>query len=264
MLRNLFAASLLYSSVLFAQNVTNTGKATASGTCAVSHSGNNDVISINNCGIGKQQADKIVEMLKAVLANQKNDERDSKLDEMVELARRPQIVINGPVQGNVAGINNGQQVFNQLGEPPTIKQVVAQIDTTCALKSMENVPQNAVMSAGSEDSYLSGPDTKEVIIDGAYTFTKPTSDGSVVATQKFSLQPTSPLVGTPTSSFFQKYNRLHILNYAVSGGFFKECTSIAVKLTVNGEDAMQLEQPISLAMDDQHGISFTIALTPRR
>ncbi len=61
--------TLLGISPLGAQNATTTGKATATGECAVSHSGNNDVITIENCGIGKEQADKIVEMLKAVLAN---------------------------------------------------------------------------------------------------------------------------------------------------------------------------------------------------
>ncbi len=79
----------LCASFLGAQNnhVT-TEKATASGTCAVSHNGNGDVITIQNCGIGKSQADKIVEMLKAVLANQREDTRDAKLDELLELARR--------------------------------------------------------------------------------------------------------------------------------------------------------------------------------
>lgn len=78
----------LLCSVCFPQNQTSTGMASATGTCAVSHSGNNDVIRINNCGIGKAEADKIVEMLKSVLANQKDDERDAKLDELLALARR--------------------------------------------------------------------------------------------------------------------------------------------------------------------------------
>ncbi len=78
--------------ILIATNVQTqtiqTGSAKASGECSVAHSGNNDVITIENCGIGHEQADKIVEMLKAVLANQKEDGRDAKLDELLELARR--------------------------------------------------------------------------------------------------------------------------------------------------------------------------------
>ncbi len=73
---------------LFTLSQTTTGKASSSGTCAVSHSGNNDVINIRNCGIGKQEADKIVAMLSAILANQKEDTRDAKLDELLELAKR--------------------------------------------------------------------------------------------------------------------------------------------------------------------------------
>jgi hypothetical protein len=255
--------ALLCNSILFAQNITNTGKATASGTCAVSHSGNNDTIIIKNCGIGKEQADKIVKMLTAVLAYQKNNDRDAKLDELLELARRPQIIINGTVQGNVAGVNNGQQVYNQLGEPPSIKQVIAEVDTTCVLKTNDRVPIDAVMSGGSEDSFLSGANSKEVIIDGAFTFTKPTASGIVIATQKFSLQPTSILIGTRKSDFFKHFNLLHVSNYAVAGGYFRQCTYIAVRLTVNGEDALRLEQPISMEMDDIHGIDFDIGLTPR-
>lgn len=70
------------------QHVSKNGNATASGICAVSHSGNNDVITIKNCGIGKEQADKIIQILKAVLANQKAENRDAKLDELLVLARR--------------------------------------------------------------------------------------------------------------------------------------------------------------------------------
>lgn len=78
----------LCGTILAAQSATNNGKATATGTCAVSHSGNNDVITIRDCGIGKEQADKIVEMLKAILANQESDSRDAKLNELLELARK--------------------------------------------------------------------------------------------------------------------------------------------------------------------------------
>ena len=75
------------STVLSAQSAAK-GEAKASGGCAVAHSGNNDVITIQNCGIGKDEADKIVEMLRVVLANQKSDSRDAKLDELLELARK--------------------------------------------------------------------------------------------------------------------------------------------------------------------------------
>jgi len=82
------ALILLLSTSVLSQNQPSTGKATASGNCAVSHSGNNDTIIIQNCGIGKEEADKITEMLRAVLANQKTEERDAKIDQLLDLAKR--------------------------------------------------------------------------------------------------------------------------------------------------------------------------------
>jgi hypothetical protein len=69
------------------QTTTN-GKATASGTCAVSHSGNDDTIIIKNCGIGIEQGNKIIEILKAVLANQDLTTVNAKLDELLKVASR--------------------------------------------------------------------------------------------------------------------------------------------------------------------------------
>lgn len=75
-----------------AQATTN-GKATASGGCGVSaHSGNNDIINIkiNNCGIGKEQGNKIIELLNKILANNKDlAAMNTKLDELLEVASKP-------------------------------------------------------------------------------------------------------------------------------------------------------------------------------
>ena len=97
--------------------------------------------------------------------------------------------------------------------------------------------------------------------DGVYTFTTPTADGIVVATQKFSLAPTSSLIGSPTSSLYKGYNLLHIVDYAVARGYFKKCTDIALTLEVNGNNVMHIEHQISAEMDNIHGLSFDIGLT---
>jgi hypothetical protein len=65
-----------------------TGPATAIGECAVSHSGNYDRINIKNCGIGEEQGKKIIDLLKAVLANQNHDQENAKLDELLVIAKR--------------------------------------------------------------------------------------------------------------------------------------------------------------------------------
>jgi hypothetical protein len=63
-----------------------TGKATASGECSVAPSGDGDTIIIKNCGIGAEQGDKIIALLKAVLAGQNLNDINTKLDELLRLA----------------------------------------------------------------------------------------------------------------------------------------------------------------------------------
>ncbi len=97
---------------------TKTGAASASGDCAVSHSGNYDTITIKNCGIGARQGDKIVDLLNKVLAHQE------RLDELLKIASqsRQTTIIQGSVdQSNSGGCN--QQVVGGNGnvnncEPP--------------------------------------------------------------------------------------------------------------------------------------------------
>lgn len=66
------------------QTTTN-GKAQATGTCSVAHSGNNDTFYITNCGIGAEQGEKIVELLNKVLAGQDTASIDAKLDRLLQL-----------------------------------------------------------------------------------------------------------------------------------------------------------------------------------
>ena len=72
------------------QTTTN-GKATASGGCSVAHSGNDDTIIIKNCGIGAEQGQKIIDLIKEVLANQDLATINNKLDELLRLASTPPI-----------------------------------------------------------------------------------------------------------------------------------------------------------------------------
>jgi hypothetical protein len=74
----------------YGQTITN-GKATASGGCSVAHSGNDDTIIIKNCGIGAEQGQKIIDLIKEVLANQDLAAINKKLDELLSLASTPPI-----------------------------------------------------------------------------------------------------------------------------------------------------------------------------
>jgi hypothetical protein len=72
---------------------TKTGTASASGNCAVAHSGNNDTITIKNCGIGVEQGDKIVFLLNEVLSRGDLTSINKKLDELLSIV--------GPVKINI-------------------------------------------------------------------------------------------------------------------------------------------------------------------
>jgi hypothetical protein len=120
MKKTLFLIAILASAPLCSAQ--RTGAATANGNCNIVISGNNDTLPSatllsNRCGLSKEQTDKIVKLLNAVFAKRDAAIMNGKLDELLEIANRPEIVINGPVQGNVAGVNNGQQVVNYEGHP---------------------------------------------------------------------------------------------------------------------------------------------------
>jgi hypothetical protein len=66
---------------------TQAGPATASGGCAVSHSGNYDTITIQNCGIGEEQGKKIIKVLNALVQGQEST--DFKLDEILQILLKP-------------------------------------------------------------------------------------------------------------------------------------------------------------------------------
>jgi hypothetical protein len=61
------------------------GKATAKGTCAVSHVGNYDTITIQNCGIGEEQGKKIEDLLNRILKNQDLADANAKLDQLLAI-----------------------------------------------------------------------------------------------------------------------------------------------------------------------------------
>jgi hypothetical protein len=120
-----FAAICLLGMGLFQQSQPpHTGSASASGGCAVSHVGNSDTIIIKNCGIGQEQGEKIVALLKAVLANRGLSEANAKLDELLAIASKPSQSLNC-IDCNLAGTNNGSQsLTNNYGAPTPPPNVI--------------------------------------------------------------------------------------------------------------------------------------------
>lgn len=163
--------AFLFSSVLslyvVAQDKPATPKVTATGTCAISHSGNNDVITIKNCGIGREQADKIVEMLKAALAD--GVVRDAKIDELLKIARTSPSAYALHCEGSACAQGPGSQAtFNQLGPPPpnvTLRTQNVTGNKTNVIFSVDGTPRTPAFMAQCDNpceslaAYVSGGTT---------------------------------------------------------------------------------------------------------
>jgi hypothetical protein len=95
---------VLYGSA-FGQT-TATGRANTSGTCSPATTGNSNKFVIN-CGIGKEEGEKIIHLLNAVLAKRNLAEIDAKLAELIEMAAKPAPQVLDCVGSNC--VQNGNQ-----------------------------------------------------------------------------------------------------------------------------------------------------------
>lgn len=80
--------------------VPKSGVASAVGPCSVAHSGNGDTIFLQNCGIGKEQGDKIIALLRSILGTGTLQQINGKLDHLLSVSAQPL-----QVQANSGGIN---------------------------------------------------------------------------------------------------------------------------------------------------------------
>lgn len=83
-------SALIFVGGITAAQASQNGRATATGTCSVAHSGNYDTIKIKNCGIGEEQGEKIISLLKEVLSEGNQQEINSKLDQILKLLKEGQ------------------------------------------------------------------------------------------------------------------------------------------------------------------------------
>ena len=65
-----------------------TGAATSNGTCSIANSGNNVESLTINCGIGKEQGQKIIDLLNHALASKDTATINAKLDELLEITKQ--------------------------------------------------------------------------------------------------------------------------------------------------------------------------------
>src|ERR1035437_5717331 len=135
MLRNTLAGLMfLFSIAAQAQ----TGSAVAIGRCNLANSGNNNSHVVINCGIGREQGKKIIELLNRALASKDLAQINAKLDELLQVAERPtpeQICISG----NCATTNNGSQSINYSTPhpPPRITFTQQQLDPVANANAMQ-------------------------------------------------------------------------------------------------------------------------------
>ena len=113
-----------------------TGSAFANGACNIAISGNGNTVSTaalkGGCagGIGKEQGQKIIQLLNVVLAKKETAQINSKLDELIEVAAKPSQVMN--CFGSNCVQNGTQQNFDnrQFGapQPPPLIQGVTTME----------------------------------------------------------------------------------------------------------------------------------------
>jgi hypothetical protein len=93
-----------------------TGNATATGNCNIVISGNNNTVSSaylqsNQCGLGKEQLDKLIRLLNGTLTKRDAAGINAKLDELLQIAERgQQTTVNAPVNQQNSGECNQQVV----------------------------------------------------------------------------------------------------------------------------------------------------------
>jgi hypothetical protein len=102
-----------------------TGAATASGTCNIAISGNNNTLPSatllsNRCGLSTEQVLQIVKLLNTVFTKRDAAQISAKLDELIELASKPSQTQNCVGSNCVQGTNYGSQTYNQYGPVPRV------------------------------------------------------------------------------------------------------------------------------------------------
>jgi hypothetical protein len=154
------------------------GKPTAIGNCNIVISGNNNTVQTANaltgrCGIGKEQGNKIIQLLNTVLAKKDVGEINAKLDQLIAMAAKPALIVNCGNAGNCAGTNNGTQVYNQYGAPKLLMTDSQRTTISDAMKVHTN-PGVAVSCQISEDASPYATQLANALHDAGMNITEPT------------------------------------------------------------------------------------------
>lgn len=132
--------AILVVLVVSAAQAQSTGSATSNGACSIANSGPNATKLVVNCGVGKAQGEKIIQLLNTLLAKKDVADIDAKLDQLIAMASQPvQQIVNCGNARNCAGTNT-EQTYNQYG-PPKYSMTDAQREVVSnAMQPFAGVP----------------------------------------------------------------------------------------------------------------------------
>jgi hypothetical protein len=144
------AAFILLSSSAFCQSPASTGAATTHGACSPANSGDRNVFNIT-CGIGREQGDKLLEILNRITANQLDP--TAVMGKLDELKKDMDDLKNRPTQTNTCP--HGICVSGGVVDHPTVNNTV---------NSFQPIPPRLTWKADAVDGDtnngpLQGPDS---------------------------------------------------------------------------------------------------------
>jgi hypothetical protein len=122
-----FILSLLVSLPCWTQTAA-TGRASTGGPCSVANTGSDNKIQIN-CGIGREQGEKMLAILNKILANRiDSDAVMAKLDEILHAVNpnlpKKAYFCNGGWTSSGPGVNTAMQMNTSFDEDPSLAEMI--------------------------------------------------------------------------------------------------------------------------------------------
>lgn len=139
---------LAFSTISGLSQTTESGTATAKGTCNIANIGRNNTLQIK-CGVGEKQGKQIIDLLNKVLDNQIDPAAVmQKLDEILAQRQQPVQMVNAPNGiGNIGGTLINPQVnnFGYMRKVLSADQLALVTALAKSLPPDENSDQNVVL-----------------------------------------------------------------------------------------------------------------------
>ena len=133
------------------QTSSTTPSTTIKGTCNIGSVGNNNRVVIH-CGVGQEQAKRLVEMLNKILAAQDQAAVMKKLDEILAAESSPTQAQTCVGSNCFQGINSGTVQQNQYGPPKFLMSDAQESAIKDAMKPFAGISVSVLCHEGTQDS----------------------------------------------------------------------------------------------------------------